>query len=153
MYQCIRCEKEIEFDSGCYCVKCRHFGYKNNISHKTRIEGFKPWTEEEIKMWHEKYGRGWWIFDNQTYSPNIPPTWIEQYRILDPDTMASLKEKNKQGRPKKEKIYEDQDKGDLVCTICTNGRPQSEPMEDNDIYIAMCSGCKDFGEFVYENEM
>lgn len=48
---------------------------------------------------------------------------------------------------------EDQDKGNLVCTICTNGKPQSEPVETDDMYIAMCSGCKDWGEFVYENEL
>jgi len=47
----------------------------------------------------------------------------------------------------------EEDKGNLVCTICTNGKPQSEPMKDNNIYIAMCSGCKDWGEFVYENEL
>jgi len=154
IYQCKDCQTEIEFDVGIYCEDCRYSAYlKPTDTHKERLANFKSWTEEEIKMWHEKYGRGWWIFDNQTYSYNIEPTWIEQYRVYDPDTMAYLKTKKQQGRPKKEKIYEDQDKGDLVCTICTNGKPQSEPMKDDDMYIAMCSGCKDFGEFVYENEL
>ena len=48
---------------------------------------------------------------------------------------------------------QDEDKGLLVCTICTNGSPQSEPVEDNDKFIAMCNGCKDWGEFVYESEL
>lgn len=152
-YQCVKCKVEINFDSGSYCVKCRHFCYKNDKLHYQSRERYVPWTEEEIKMWHEKYGRGWWIFDNQPNSAYIAPAWIEQYKVLDPDTMASIEERKKVGRPKKEKMYEYQDKGDLVCTICTNGKPQSEPMQDDDIYIAMCSGCKDWGEFKYKNEL
>ena len=52
-----------------------------------------------------------------------------------------------------QKQEQDEDKGLLVCTICTNGSPQSEPVEDNDKFIAMCNGCKDWGEFVYESEL
>ena len=52
-----------------------------------------------------------------------------------------------------EQQEQDEDKGLLVCTICTNGSPQSEPMEDDDKFIAMCGGCKDWGEFVYESEL
>ena len=48
---------------------------------------------------------------------------------------------------------QDEDKGLLVCVVCTGGSPQSEPVEDNDKFIAMCNGCKDWGEFVYESEL
>lgn len=48
---------------------------------------------------------------------------------------------------------QDEDKGLLVCIVCTNGSPQSEPVEDDDKFIAMCNGCKDWGEFVYESEL
>lgn len=47
----------------------------------------------------------------------------------------------------------EEDKGNLVCVICTNGSPQTEPIEDGDIYIALCSGCKDWGEFMYEKDL
>tara|TARA_B100001057_G_scaffold159436_1_gene160115 strand:- start:8899 stop:9129 length:231 start_codon:yes stop_codon:yes gene_type:complete len=47
-----------------------------------------------------------------------------------------------------------EDKGLLVCVVCnTSSNPSSEPMEDNDKFIAMCGGCKDWGEFVYESEL
>jgi len=49
---------------------------------------------------------------------------------------------------------QDEDKGLLVCVICnTSSNPSSEPMEDDDKFIAMCGGCKDWGEFVYESEL
>ena len=47
----------------------------------------------------------------------------------------------------------EEDRGNLVCVICTNGSPQSEPLEDDNKFIAMCSGCKDWGEFIYEKDM
>ena len=40
----------------------------------------------------------------------------------------------------------------MECTICTNGSPASEPIKDGDIYIALCTGCKDWGEFADDNE-
>ena len=52
-----------------------------------------------------------------------------------------------------QKQEQDEDKGLLVCIVCTNGSPQSEPVEDNNKFIAMCNGCKDWGEFVYESEL
>jgi len=49
---------------------------------------------------------------------------------------------------------QDEDKGLLVCVVCNTGsNPSSEPMEDDDKFIAMCGGCKDWGEFVYESEL
>ena len=49
---------------------------------------------------------------------------------------------------------QDEDKGLLVCVICnTSSNPSSEPMEDDDKFIAMCGGCQDWGEFVYESEL
>lgn len=49
---------------------------------------------------------------------------------------------------------QDEDKGLLVCVVCNTGsNPSSEPMEDDDKFIAMCGGCKDWGEFVYESEV
>jgi len=50
-------------------------------------------------------------------------------------------------------IEHSEDRGVLVCVICTNGSPQSEPLEDGNKFIAMCSGCKDWGEFMYEKDM
>jgi len=46
------------------------------------------------------------------------------------------------------------DKGNLVCTDCQGG-PSSEPVEDlgSNIWIALCSTCKDWADFQYENEM
>ena len=53
-----------------------------------------------------------------------------------------------------EKQEQDEDKGLLVCVVCNTGsNPSSEPMEDDDKFIAMCGGCKDWGEFVYESEL
>jgi|TARA_R100000656_G_scaffold123896_1_gene100982 hypothetical protein len=52
-----------------------------------------------------------------------------------------------------EKKIMEEDRGNLVCVICTNGSPQSEPLEDDNKFIAMCSGCKDWGEFMYEKDM
>jgi len=49
---------------------------------------------------------------------------------------------------------QDEDKGLLVCVVCNTGsNPSSEPMEDDDKFIAMCGGCQDWGEFVYESEL
>ncbi len=49
---------------------------------------------------------------------------------------------------------QDEDKGLLVCVVCNTGsNPSSEPMEDDDKFIAMCGGCKDWGEFVYESKL
>ena len=49
---------------------------------------------------------------------------------------------------------QDEDKGLLVCVVCNTGsNPSTEPMEDDDKFIAMCGGCKDWGEFVYESEL
>ncbi len=49
---------------------------------------------------------------------------------------------------------QEEDKGLLVCVVCNTGsNPSSEPMEDDDKFIAMCGGCKDWGEFVYESEL
>jgi len=46
----------------------------------------------------------------------------------------------------------DDDPGVLVCVICTSGcGPSSEPNDCGDgTYLAMCEGCGDWGEFVYE---
>ena len=53
-----------------------------------------------------------------------------------------------------EKQEQDEDKGLLVCVVCNTGsNPSSEPMEDDDKFIAMCGGCQDWGEFVYESEL
>ena len=53
-----------------------------------------------------------------------------------------------------QKQEQDEDKGLLVCVVCNTGsNPSSEPMEDDDMFIAMCGGCKDWGEFVYESEL
>jgi hypothetical protein len=53
-----------------------------------------------------------------------------------------------------EQQQKDKDKGLLVCVVCNTGsNPSSEPMEDDDKFIAMCGGCKDWGEFVYESEL
>lgn len=53
-----------------------------------------------------------------------------------------------------EQQEQDEDKGLLVCVVCNTGsNPASEPMEDDDKFIAMCGGCKDWGEFVYESEL
>jgi len=43
----------------------------------------------------------------------------------------------------------------MECTICTNGVPASEPIETGDpgLYIALCTGCKDWGEFENEEEI
>ena len=40
----------------------------------------------------------------------------------------------------------------MECTICTNGSPASEPIETETegMYIALCTGCKDWGEFTTE---
>jgi hypothetical protein len=48
------------------------------------------------------------------------------------------------------------DPGDLICTVCTNGSPASEPTSESgkdledETYVALCTGCKDWGEFMYE---
>ena len=51
------------------------------------------------------------------------------------------------------KEEEKKDEGELVCVICTNGKVASEPvkMEDDNVFIALCTGCKDWGEFMPEN--
>ena len=54
----------------------------------------------------------------------------------------------------KQQQEQDEDKVLLVCVVCNTGsNPSSEPMEDDDKFIAMCGGCKDWGEFVYESEL
>ena len=53
-----------------------------------------------------------------------------------------------------EQQEQDKDKGLLVCVVCNTGsNPSTEPMEDDDKFIAMCGGCQDWGEFVYESEL
>tara|TARA_A100001035_G_scaffold278664_1_gene278085 strand:- start:50 stop:277 length:228 start_codon:yes stop_codon:yes gene_type:complete len=46
-----------------------------------------------------------------------------------------------------------EDKGNLVCGCGSN--PSSEPIYDsgNDVYSAMCPGCKDWSDFIYEQDM
>jgi len=41
----------------------------------------------------------------------------------------------------------------MECTICINGVPASEPIETDTkgLYIALCTGCKDWGEFIDED--
>ena len=152
-YQCQDCFNAINKAEE-YCKSCllkqyhNQYGKKPTDTHKERLAKVKQWTEEEIRLWNIKY-KNWYWFAGVPTGPNYKVTWIEQYRIVDPEYNGKVK----LGRPKKEKMYEYQDKGNLVCTICTNGKTQSEPMQDDDMYIAMCSGCKDWGEFKYKNEL
>tara|TARA_R110002012_G_scaffold320453_1_gene544126 strand:+ start:968 stop:1225 length:258 start_codon:yes stop_codon:yes gene_type:complete len=47
-----------------------------------------------------------------------------------------------------------EDKGCLVCLDC-GSNPSSEPVEDigSDIWVALCSVCKDWADFKYEGEL
>jgi len=48
---------------------------------------------------------------------------------------------------------EEKEEGELVCVICTNGKVASEPVksEGDNVFIALCTGCKDWAEFMPEN--
>tara|TARA_B100001094_G_scaffold102571_2_gene98688 strand:+ start:2152 stop:2310 length:159 start_codon:yes stop_codon:yes gene_type:complete len=47
-----------------------------------------------------------------------------------------------------------EDKGSLICLDCS-GSPASEPVEDvgTNVWIALCSTCKDWADFKYESEL
>lgn len=99
IYQCKDCQTEVEFDVGIYCDDCRlTFHYKPTDTHEERLANFKPWTEEEIRMWNVKY-KNWYWFAGVIPGTNYKKTWIEQYRIVDPEYNGKVK----QGRPRKNK--------------------------------------------------
>ena len=54
-------------------------------------------TDEERKAFHDLYGKHWYIFQGVEFIPH-EPTWIEQYRVKDPEYNGSGV---KAGRPKK----------------------------------------------------
>tara|TARA_B100001250_G_scaffold413981_1_gene450073 strand:+ start:64 stop:381 length:318 start_codon:yes stop_codon:yes gene_type:complete len=90
-------------------------------------------------------------------------TWsIKHEGKLNPDNIIFTNNKYKElisnckkvdDNIKNNRVALEEDPGDLVCIICNTGSgPSSEPMDCGDeIYLAMCNGCKDWGEFVYEN--
>lgn len=46
------------------------------------------------------------------------------------------------------------DPGLLVCTVCNTGsNPAGHADKCDDIWIAYCNGCSDYGEFVYEKDL
>ena len=50
-------------------------------------------------------------------------------------------------------IHQD-DPGLLVCTICNTGsNPAGHADKCDDIWIAYCNGCGDYGEFVHEKDL
>ena len=78
-----------------------------------------------------------------------------KYKGLAPHNYRRIMRILKEENDKLLSVQGDDDPGELVCTICTGGKPISEPVqtEDDIMYIAMCSGCQDWGEFVYEKNL
>lgn len=70
---------------------------KAEDTHEERLKNVKPWTEEERKAFHDLYGKHWYIFQGVEFIPH-EPTWIEQYRVKDPEYNGGGR---KAGRPKK----------------------------------------------------
>tara|TARA_R100000742_G_C4276434_1_gene97494 strand:- start:996 stop:1196 length:201 start_codon:yes stop_codon:yes gene_type:complete len=46
----------------------------------------------------------------------------------------------------------DEDRGELLSSCCTSS-PASEPVGEDDEIIALCSKCKDWADFIYENDL
>lgn len=64
-----------------------------------------PWSEEGIKQSEEfakKHGRAWWYFQSVKLRHNREPTWIEQYRVEDPNRPRGEGIRKKVGRPRKD---------------------------------------------------
>lgn len=64
-----------------------------------------PWSEEGIKQSEEfskKHGRAWWYFQGVELRHNRELTWIEQFRVEDPNRPRGEGIRKKVGRPRKD---------------------------------------------------
>lgn len=58
-----------------------------STSFEERLKNFEEvgaWSKKGIQQredFYKKYGRGWWWFNDVSYSPRYKNSWIEQFRI------------------------------------------------------------------------
>ena len=59
----------------------------SNENFQERLKKFKivdPWSKkglQEREDFYKIYGRGWWWFNDVSFSPRYKDSWIEQFRI------------------------------------------------------------------------
>ena len=59
----------------------------SNENFQERLKKFKsvdPWSKkglQEREEFYKTYGRGWWWFNDVSFSPRYKDSWIEQFRV------------------------------------------------------------------------